>query len=167
MALDLDQAVIVALGGNLPGRFDSIRHALRAALESLGSRGLKPVLTSSLWRSSAWPDPSRPDYLNAVTIVETALEPEQVLSVLHAIERDFGVRRGERNSPRVLDLDLIACGRLIRNDGIVLPHPRAAERLFVMGPLAEIAPEWIHPELGLSAAELARRARVGADARPA
>jgi 2-amino-4-hydroxy-6-hydroxymethyldihydropteridine diphosphokinase len=88
---------------------------------------------------------------------------------LHAIERDFGRDRtveGARNAPRVLDLDLIAHGRAVLDEpGIVLPHPRAAERLFVVGPLAEIAPAWRHPVSGETAAALAAKASVGADAR--
>ena len=74
--------------------------------------------------------------------------------------------RGARNAPRTLDLDLIAYGRLAGDfDGLILPHPRAAERLFVMGPLAEIAPDWQHPS-GEAASNLAQSATVGMDARP-
>lgn len=166
MALDLDLAVIVALGGNLPGRYGSSAEVLRAALAALEWSGLKPVSTSSLWRSSAWPDPSDPDYLNAVAIVETSLPPAEVLALLHRIEQGFGARSAERNGPRVLDLDLIAYGRLVHHGELMLPHPRAAERLFVMGPLAEIAPAWVHPERLASASLLAEGAAVGLDARP-
>jgi len=71
------------------------------------------------------------------------------------------------NAPRTLDLDLIAYGRQVsEGPGLVVPHPRAAERLFVMGPLAEIAPSWRHPLTGRTAAELAASATVGRDARP-
>lgn len=166
MSWTLDEAVIIALGGNLPGRYPTSADVLRAAFAALDSSGLKPVATSSLWRSSAWPDPSDPDYLNAVAIVETTLPPREVLATLHEIERGFGVRTAERNGPRVLDLDLIAYGRMVRRGDLVLPHPRAAERLFVMGPLAEIAAAWVHPELSTSAAVLARRATVALDATP-
>ena len=74
-----------------------------------------------------------------------------------------------RNAPRTLDLDLIAYGRLQQpaNPASRCPHPRAHERLFVMGPLAEIAPDWAHPVLGSTAAELAATATVGRDASPA
>ena len=71
------------------------------------------------------------------------------------------------NAPRTLDLDLIAYGREISAArGLILPHPRAHDRLFVMGPLAEIAPGWVHPVLGRTAAELVVSATVGRDARP-
>ena len=85
---------------------------------------------------------------------------------MREIEARFGRLRGEPNAPRTLDLDLIAHGRTVVDDEVLtLPHPRAAQRLFVMGPLAEVAPGWAHPVLGLSAAALATRAVVGRDAR--
>ena len=87
--------------------------------------------------------------------------------MLHAVEAEFGTRAAARNSPRVLDLDLIAHGRVVASgEGLTLPHPRAAERRFVMGPLAEIAPAWRHPESGRTAAALANAAEVGRDAAP-
>ena len=157
----LDAAVIVALGGNL----GSSRSILDQAVDRLGPAGLKVVRRSSWWRSKAWPDPSEPDYLNAVVLVETSLEPAAALAALHRIEAALGRGRGARNAPRTVDLDLIAYGRRV-TEHPRLPHPRAADRLFVMGPLAEIAPDWRHPVNGRTAAELAAAATVGADARP-
>ncbi len=89
------------------------------------------------------------------------------MQALLAVERDFGRCRGELNGPRTLDLDLIAYGALrLEIEGLVLPHPRAHQRRFVMGPLAEIAPDWTHPGLGETAAALAAKAIIGADAAP-
>ena len=108
-----------------------------------------------------------PDYLNGVALVETTLDPRKTLEMLLRLESAFGRRRHAVNSPRTLDLDLIAHGRAeIHTRDVILPHPRAADRRFVMGPLAEIAPDWVHPVLGATAAELARTARIGADAAP-
>lgn len=119
---------------------------------------------SGWWRSAAWPDPADPSFVNGVVQVRTELAPGAVMTALARIEDVFGRRRGARNAPRTLDLDLIAYGRLSGDfDGLILPHPRAGERLFVMGPLAEIAPDWRHPA-GARAADLARSAVVGADA---
>jgi 2-amino-4-hydroxy-6-hydroxymethyldihydropteridine diphosphokinase len=87
--------------------------------------------------------------------------------MLMEVEGEFGRRRGEANAPRTLDLDLIAYGReVIDRPGLIVPHPRAHERLFVMGPLAEIAPDWRHPVSVLTARDLAARAAVGRDATP-
>ena len=83
------------------------------------------------------------------------------------MERTFGRTRGAPNEARTLDLDLIAHGReVLVGPGLILPHPRAHERLFVMGPLAEIAPDWIHPTLNATARALAASAEIGRDATP-
>ena len=129
--------------------------------------GLKLVSRSRWWRSSAWPDPADPPYLNGVALVETGLDPRTTLAALLEMEAAFGRRRSEANAPRTLDLDLIAHGRTVVNEsGLLLPHPRAHERRFVMGPLAEIAPGWVHPTLRRTAAELCAEAQVGLDATP-
>jgi 2-amino-4-hydroxy-6-hydroxymethyldihydropteridine diphosphokinase len=163
---DLNEAVIVALGCNLPGAYTSREALLEAALHAFPAEGLTVVRRSSWWTSAAWPDPSAPDYLNGVAVVATDLKPAETLAALHRIEARFGRARGEVNAPRTLDLDLIAYGRTTTVDRLVVPHPRAHERLFVMGPLAEIAPEWTHPTLGETATRLAETASVGRDARP-
>lgn len=162
-----DEAVVIALGSNLKGPFASTRELLEAALEPFVREGMTITHRSSWWRSDAWPDPSAPPFLNGAVIVQTELEPRETLAALHRIEAAFGRDRHTPNAPRTLDLDLIAYGRDVGDfDGLVLPHPRAAERRFVMGPLAEIAPNWLHPVTGEQAKELAARCVVGLDARP-
>jgi 2-amino-4-hydroxy-6-hydroxymethyldihydropteridine diphosphokinase len=140
---------------------------LEAALAQFPQAGLPVLAKSRWWRSAAWPDPKGNEYRNGVAIVEANSPPQAVLEALFAIERAFGRMRGEPNAPRTLDLDLIAHGReVIDRPDLILPHPRAHERLFVMGPLAEIAPTWRHPVSGRTAAELAKEATVGRDAAP-
>jgi len=157
----------VALGSNLAGVHASSEALLEAALAAFPAAGLKVLARSSWWRSAAWPDPAGPEYRNGVALVAAADGPEAVLAALMQLESRFNRRRGRRNAPRTLDLDLIAHGRrVIDTPALTLPHPRAHERLFVMGPLAEIAPAWRHPTLGRTAAELAASATVGRDARP-
>ena len=162
-----DDAVLIALGSSRAGRFGSREALLEAALDDFPAAGLKLVSRSSWWRSASWPDPEKPDYLNGLALVETALSPRETLAALRRIEVAFGRRREAENAPRTLDLDLIAHGRMTMEDAdLTLPHPRAHERLFVMGPLAEIAPEWRHPVLGETAKTLAAKARVGKGASP-
>ena len=160
-----DEAVVIALGSNLKGPYGSTRELLEAALARFADEGLKVARRSSWWRSAAWPDPEEPAFLNGVVLVETELDPRETLAALHRIEAVFGRDRTRKNAPRTLDLDLIAYGRVVMDDRLVLPHPRAEERRFVMGPLAEIAPDWRHPVTGEAAEVLVERCQVGLDAR--
>ena len=157
---------MVALGCSLPGSYPSREALLDAAVNALGSEGLAVAGRSAWWTSAAWPDPAAPAYLNGVVLVETGLSAHAVLAALHRLEARFGRVRAEPNAPRTLDLDLIAHGRAVLDGTVVVPHPRAHERLFVMGPLAQIAPEWRHPVSGRTAADLAATSIVGADATP-
>ena len=159
--------VIIAIGGNLAYGGAPVKEVLNRAVARFPVHGLEVVKRSGLWRSQAWPDPTKPDFLNGVVLVRTVLTAREVMDALLRIEDAFGRRRSVANAPRTLDLDLIDYGGEIRSEpGLILPHPRAAERRFVMGPLAEIDPDWRHPRLGETAAALATRASVGADARP-
>jgi len=165
--ISLDDIGIVALGSNLQGEYNSSLSLLKAAVSRLPMAGFTVVKVSNWWRSLAWPNPAHPDYLNGVALVETALPPREALGALLDLEHSFGRRRGLANAPRTLDLDLIALGRCVMDEpDLVLPHPRAHERLFVMGPLAEVAPNWIHPALGRTARVLQQSAHIGREAAP-
>ena len=160
---------IVALGSNLGAFGLSPHETLDRAIAALSDAGLTVVKHSRWWRSAAWPDPTQPPFLNGVALVETELSPEAALAALHAIEAAFGRDRSpaaQRNAPRPLDLDLIAWGRLEQAGPPTLPHPRAADRRFVMGPLAQIAPLWSHPTLDATPGALAEFAPIAPDAHP-
>ena len=162
----LDDAIIVALGCNDCGVWRDCREALEAALARFRAEGIDVVARSSWWWSAAWPDANDPAFLNGVVIIRTEYDPHELMAALGRIEEAFGRQRGAANAPRTLDLDLIAYGRRSGDlDGLILPHPRAAMRKFVMGPLAEIAPGWLHPD-GETAEALAARASIGKDASP-
>ena len=151
----------------MPGGYGTSEALLEAALARFAEAGLHILRRSSWWRSAAWPDPSDQEYRNGVVLVEARLSPQALIRTLFMLENEFGRMRSVRNAPRTLDLDLIAHGRIVSDDPeLTLPHPRAHERLFVMGPLAQIAPDWRHPVLGRTAAELAASATVGLDAAP-
>jgi 2-amino-4-hydroxy-6-hydroxymethyldihydropteridine diphosphokinase len=101
------------------------------------------------------PASDQPWFINAVAEVRTARGPGELLALLHQVEAAFGRTRGTANAARTLDLDLLAYGSLIRcADAPLLPHPRLHERRFVLAPLAEIAPDWVHPGLEMTAREL-------------
>ena len=146
--------ILIALGANLPSTAGPPAATLKSALDRLANQGVKIRSVSSFYESPAWPDPADPKFVNAVAVVETALQPVELLALLHGIETAHGRLRSTVNAPRSLDLDLLDYdGRLI-SDGVTLPHPRLAQRAFVLVPLAEIAPAWRHPVTGQSVGEL-------------
>lgn len=152
--------ILIGLGANLPSpRFGDPVQTCAAALDALERAGVRVKRRSRWYRSAPVPRSDQPWFVNGVAEVETELEPTQLLDVLHGIERAFGRARRERDEPRILDLDLLAYRARVSRPGEVpeLPHPRLAERAFVVLPLAELAPGWRHPISGLTAAELARR----------
>ncbi len=160
--------VFVAYGTNLFLEQSPESQALPHIIEALKARGVFVNKNSRVWRSKAWPNPQDPSYNNALLRGQTSLDPFAVLQVLHDLESQAGrVRDGRRNGPRTLDLDLIAYGdEIIDENGLILPHPRAHERRFVMGPMTDIDPDWVHPVLKQTAAELYEAAPVARDAYP-
>ena len=171
---DDNAAIVIAYGSNMPSATalpvrQSASQAFGEVVKTLRNRGLIVNKISRLWRSLAWPDPTDPAYVNAVLQVQTSLQPFELMELLHGIEREHGrVRPDAANAPRTVDLDLICYGRTVLEPGIglTLPHPRAADRAFVMGPLAEILPDWVHPVLQRTAADLFKAATIGRDAYP-
>ena len=125
---------VLALGSNLGDR----EWTLMSAAEALNEVG-EVVAFSSFLDSRAVGGPPQPDYLNAVLILETQLEPLELLKVCQAIEKIFGRTREVHWGPRTLDIDLITCSDLVmESDSLTLPHPRASERHFVLAPWYEI-----------------------------
>ena len=146
--------ILIGLGANLPSPAGPPAVTLSSALGRLKQCGIAILSVSSFYQTPAWPDPSEPDFVNAVASVATRLQPAELLALLHDVEAGFGRVRGMANAPRTLDLDLLDYdGRILASE-IVLPHPRMGERSFVLMPLAEIAPGWQHPLTRQSAGEL-------------
>ena len=158
--MSLDSGIFVGIGSNLPmaGGGSPLENCERAVLalseESVG------ILARSRWyRSAPVPESDQPDFVNGVVRIETQLSPRALLAALHAVEDRLGRTRRLRNEARVVDLDLIAYGRLCRGPdpsggGPVLPHPRLEQRAFVLLPLGDIASGWRHPRSGAALADL-------------
>ena len=154
----VDTVAVVALGANLGDRAATIDAALRDLARlplTTEVRAAQPIESVAVTLDG--PDAAAPAYLNTVALVTTRLAPSVLLGYLHAIEVRHGRERRERWGDRTLDLDLIAYGDL-RSDAptLLLPHPRAAERDFVLGPWLTVAPDAVLPGAGPVADLLAR-----------
>jgi len=138
---------LIGLGGNL-GEVPERLEAAIAALDEVP--GVAVVARSRFYRTPPWGHTDQPDFVNAAISVDTGLAPVDLLDALLATERAFGrVRDGERWGPRTLDLDLLAYGdEVIDEDRLRVPHPRIAERAFVLLPLADIAADTVLPGMG-------------------
>lgn len=140
----------IGLGANLGDREGMLREAVRR-LSSIG----EVVDVSSLYETEPVGYLDQPSFLNAAAAVDTVWDASAIVQELLAIERDLGRQRSFRNAPRTLDLDLLLLGDdIVDAPGVALPHPRMNERAFVLAPLAEIAPEAVHPRLGRQIADL-------------
>ena len=148
--------VLIALGANLPSALGTPLQTLVAVLGEFESRGIEIDRRSRWYKSAPVPVSSQDWYINGVISVKTTLGPEDLLALLHRIEDEFGRTRGERNAARVLDLDLIAYGDLVRQGGQApeLPHPRMHDRAFVLLPMADIVTDWVHPVSGATLSDL-------------
>jgi 2-amino-4-hydroxy-6-hydroxymethyldihydropteridine diphosphokinase len=153
----------IALGSNLASRWGSPNANLREAVRRIGTLG-RVGAVSSFYETAPVGFVDQPNFLNAALLLETELEPMELMGALLAIERDLGRDRAAAppKGPRILDLDLLLMDDLILNelrsdDGrveLTLPHPAMAERRFVLEPLAEIAPGMRDPATNRTVAEL-------------
>ncbi len=129
----------LAFGGNLGDPVTAFAPALKA-LRAQPAIALGPL--SSVYRTPPWGKTDQPEFLNMAVLVETALSPEDLLALCLELERSGGRERRERWGPRTLDIDILTYGgEAIDRPGLQIPHPRIAERAFVLAPLAEIAPD--------------------------
>lgn len=159
-------SVYLAFGSNQAVHLKDSVELIKSAYEFLVDRDVKITTFSPFYQTPAFPVGNGPDYVNSVIEVETSLQPQALLAVLHDIEQQLGRARVERWGARTIDIDLLDyAGRVLpspegynqwRNmplelqkitwpDGLILPHPRIQDRGFVLVPLRSVAPDWVHP----------------------
>jgi 2-amino-4-hydroxy-6-hydroxymethyldihydropteridine diphosphokinase len=168
---------LVALGSNQSFGENSPKQIVLLAIAELVKAGFGVENVSKLYATPCFPAGSGPDYVNACVKIALPqpMQPTAILGILHKIEADFGRARAARWGARTLDLDLVAADDLIFPDqqtqtqwqnlslaeqqvcaptALILPHPRLQDRAFVLTPLADIAPDWCHPVLGLTVVQM-------------
>jgi 2-amino-4-hydroxy-6-hydroxymethyldihydropteridine diphosphokinase len=156
--------VFLSLGSNIGDRAGNIARAVAALRE----RGVRVVRESALYETEPVEMRSQEWFLNSVVAVETADEPRALMAKLLVIERAMGRERLVPKGPRVIDMDIVLYGdRVVNEAGLEIPHPRMAERRFVLVPLVEIAPDAVHPVLRKTARELLDETRDGSEVRRA
>ena len=167
--------MIVALGANQPTLEKSLKVTLGQAIQSIGENEAVIRATSRFYQTPCFPAGAGPDYLNAAVLIQADWTATQALAILHRIEQDFGRARVQRWGQRTLDLDLIAYDDVVAPDletyqhwrdlhietqkmrapdQLILPHPRLQDRGFVLVPMADVAPDWVHPVSGLSVKQM-------------
>lgn len=159
--------ILIGLGSNLTGAcYESPRAVIDAAVKLMEEKGLQVTAVSPYYESEPFPKSDQPWFVNAVAAVVTDHSPKALLRLLHDIEGSLGRARRIRWEARIIDLDIIAydeevlpskdqwaaqSGSVVPGEidaGIMVPHPRMQDRLFVLRPLADIAPQWRHPVSG-------------------
>ncbi|HEY3404466.1 MAG TPA: 2-amino-4-hydroxy-6-hydroxymethyldihydropteridine diphosphokinase [Ohtaekwangia sp.] len=147
----MNRHIFLSLGSNLGDRAQNLIHASRLIRESLG----EIILNSSVYQTAAWGNEDQPAFLNQVLEITTSLTPEQALKCVLQIERSMGRERNEKWGERNIDIDILFYENYIISSGqLTVPHPEIANRRFVLLPLAEIAPYFVHPVLHKTIEEL-------------
>ena len=151
--------VIIGVGGNINSE-DGIHpvETCNKAINSLQNYSIRVNKQSKWYISEPIPKSDQPNFFNCVVTASTKLNEYDVLKFMHKIEANFGRTRNKINAARSIDLDLIDySNKVIKSKKLILPHPRAHLRKFVMGPLAEINPDWVHPILKINVLDILKK----------
>ena len=149
----------LGLGTNLDAREDNLTRASHL-LNAPGPTSIQLIRSSSIYETAPWGYANQPQFLNCVLEVETGLSPNELLRFVKGLEADMGREPSSRYGPRIIDLDILLYGdQTVQQPELQIPHPRLHQRAFVLIPLAELAPDLVHPTLSITIGQLARDAR--------
>ena len=143
--------IYLLIGGNMGDRVASMKEAV----EQIGKRCGQILHQSGLYETAAWGNTDQPDFLNQAIQIQTGSGPHDLLKTILSIEKNMGRFRNIPLGPRIIDIDIVFFDNQIISDaGLEVPHPRMSQRRFVLVPLNEIAPDFIHPVLKITVREL-------------
>lgn len=163
MAKNTLHTAYLITGGNMGDRGANLRRAAQYLAERVG----KIVLQSSLFETEAWGNTQQPSFYNQVLIIKTALQPQQLMHALLQIEKEMGRIRTVKNAARLIDIDMLYYDEIILDtEEVILPHKEIANRRFVLKPLVEVAPDYIHPVLLKSNSQLLKECKDVLEANP-
>ena len=146
----MDHTIYLSLGTNLGNRLAN----LETAIQYLESR-FNSLKRSSIYETPPWGFKEQPPFRNMVVVVQSNYSPRKVLKIIKSIEKKMGRKTSFRYGPRLIDIDILLYDQIIfKSEWLIIPHPRIADRAFVLVPLAEIAPDLVHPELEENIQEL-------------
>jgi 2-amino-4-hydroxy-6-hydroxymethyldihydropteridine diphosphokinase len=146
----MQDTVYLSLGTNLGDRLENLRQAASALTPALEITRLSPIYITAPWGYT-----DQPEFLNQVVEGRTDLSPEELLHFIKDLEEQLGRQPSFRYGPRLIDLDILFYGsQVVEQPGLRIPHPRLAERAFVLVPLADLAPDLMHTVLGKTIGEL-------------
>lgn len=142
--------VFLSLGSNVGQRRDNLRRAVQALSKAMAVTAVSPVYETAPWGMT-----EQPDFLNLCVAVRTEKSPTDLLYFIKALERELGRQPSQRWGPRLIDIDVLFYDDLVYRDvQLTIPHAHLAERAFVLAPLADIAPDFVHPQSGKTVREL-------------
>ncbi|MCA9899546.1 MAG: 2-amino-4-hydroxy-6-hydroxymethyldihydropteridine diphosphokinase [Anaerolineales bacterium] len=147
------QTIYLGLGTNLGDRAANLQAAIQGLAEKLVIAAVSPI-----YQTPPWGVTDQPDFLNLCLAAKTNLPPVELLTFVKNLEVELGRQPAKRWGPRLIDIDILFyANQLIETENMTIPHPRLAERAFVLRPLADIAPDFVHPALGETMADLAEK----------
>ncbi len=140
--------IFLGIGSNLDSKFGDRYNNIRRTLKLIQEEKIVLKKISKFYETPSYPNKKNPKFINIVIEIEYNLDPEMLLKKIFLIEKKMERKRNTKNEPRTCDIDIIDFKGLIKNQkNVVLPHPKMYKRNFVLFPLKEINPQWIHPKL--------------------